>query len=132
MSDLAVVPQLLQWWIFLSNDGQTTKYISDDRSSLRFPAAGVARIHAQPGSPVIRRCCLTGALLWEITRRVLIWYYAAISMVNVIYGSIAITVVALLSIEVVVVILLLGTQVIAELERKPNESDGEAESGFET
>lgn len=75
---------------------------------------------------------ITAAVLWEITRRVLIWYYAAISMVNVIYGSIAITVVALLSIEVVVLILLLGAQVIAELERKPAESTGEEQTGFET
>jgi YihY family inner membrane protein len=62
---------------------------------------------------------ITAAVLWEITRRVLIWYYAAISMVNVIYGSIALTVVALLSIEVVVVIMLLGAQVIAELSANP-------------
>jgi YihY family inner membrane protein len=75
---------------------------------------------------------VTAAILWEITRRVLIWYYAAVSMVNVIYGSIAITVVALLSIEVVAVIMLLGAQVIAELERKPDESAGEEQSGFET
>jgi YihY family inner membrane protein len=68
---------------------------------------------------------MTATVLWEITRRVLIWYYAAISMVNVIYGSIAITVVALLSIEVVVLILLLGAQVIAELEHKPEASAGE-------
>ena len=59
---------------------------------------------------------ITAALLWEVTRRVLIWYYGAVSMVNVIYGSIAITVVALLSIEFVTLILLLGAQVIAELE----------------
>jgi YihY family inner membrane protein len=64
---------------------------------------------------------LAAALLWEITRRVLVWYYAAISMVNVIYGSISITVVALLSIEVVMIILLLGAQVIAELEDKKGE-----------
>ncbi len=63
---------------------------------------------------------ITAALLWEITRRVLIWYYAVISIVNVIYGSIATTVVALLSIEVVAVILLLGAQVIAELEYNPD------------
>lgn len=62
---------------------------------------------------------VTATVLWEITRRVLVWYYATVSMVNVIYGSIAITVVALLSIEVVTIILLLGAQVIAELERKP-------------
>ena len=75
---------------------------------------------------------ISAAVLWEITRRVLIWYYAAVSMVNVIYGSIAITVVALLSIEFVAVILLLGAQVIAELERKPDDSAGEEQSGFET
>lgn len=67
---------------------------------------------------------IIAALLWEITRRVLIWYYAAVSMVNVIYGSIAITVVALLSIEVVCIILLLGAQVIAELGHKADESSG--------
>ena len=61
---------------------------------------------------------ITATVLWEITRRVLVWYYAAVSVVNVIYGSIAITVVALLSIEVVAIILLLGAQVIAELEHK--------------
>ena len=64
---------------------------------------------------------LAAALLWEITRRVLVWYYAVVSMVNVIYGSISITVVALLSIEVVMIILLLGAQVIAELEDKIGE-----------
>lgn len=58
---------------------------------------------------------ITAAVLWEITRRALIWYYAAVTMVNVIYGTIAITVVALLSIQVVAVILLLGAQVIVEL-----------------
>jgi YihY family inner membrane protein len=72
---------------------------------------------------------ITAAFLWEITRRGLIWYYATVKMVNVIYGSIAITVVALISIEVVAIILLLGAQVIAELERQP---DGDELSGFET
>jgi YihY family inner membrane protein len=75
---------------------------------------------------------ITAAVLWELTRRVLFWYYAAVSMVNVIYGSIAITVVALLSIEVVAVILLLGAQVIAELEPKTDESAREELPGFET
>jgi len=74
---------------------------------------------------------ITAAFLWEITRRVLIWYYSAISVVNIIYGSIAITVVALLSVEVVVIILLLGAQVIAELERKASESVEEERSVFE-
>jgi len=75
---------------------------------------------------------ITAAVLWELTRRVVIWYYAAVSMVNIIYGSIAITVVALLSIDVIAVILLLGAQVIADLERKTDESAQEELSGFET
>ncbi|MGE5842731.1 MAG: YihY/virulence factor BrkB family protein, partial [Deltaproteobacteria bacterium] len=75
---------------------------------------------------------MTATILWEFTRRVLVWYYAVISMVNLIYGSIATVVVALLSIEAVALILLLGAQVIAELERKPEELTEEKQSGFET
>jgi hypothetical protein len=41
-------------------------------------------------------------------------------------------VVALLSVEAVALILLLGAQVIAELERNPEELTGEKRSGFET
>ena len=75
---------------------------------------------------------LTATVLWEITRRVLIWYYATVSMVNIIYGSIAITVVALISIEVVAVILLLGAQVIVELERKTDKLTEEKNLGIKT
>ncbi|MEQ8204304.1 MAG: YihY/virulence factor BrkB family protein [Smithellaceae bacterium] len=73
---------------------------------------------------------IAATILWEITRRVLIWYYAVISMVNLIYGSIAIAVVTLLSIEVVATILLLGAQVIAELGYKADELTKEDRSGF--
>ncbi len=75
---------------------------------------------------------ITATILWEITRRVLVWYYSVISMVNLIYGSFATAVVALLSIEAVALILLLGAQVIAELERKTDELTKEKLSGFET
>jgi len=75
---------------------------------------------------------MTATILWEITRRVLIWYYAVMSMVNLIYGSFATVVVALLSIEVIALILLFGAQVIAELERKPDELTEQNQSGFET
>lgn len=68
---------------------------------------------------------VTAALLWEITRRIMVWYYATVSMINVIYGSITLTIVALLSIEVIAIILLLGAQVIAELERLPDDAEGE-------
>jgi YihY family inner membrane protein len=67
------------------------------------------------------RYALTGGIiatiLWEIIRHFLVWYYANISLVNVIYGSLATAVVALLSIEIAVIILLLGAQVISEFER---------------
>jgi uncharacterized BrkB/YihY/UPF0761 family membrane protein len=53
-------------------------------------------------------------------------------MVNLIYGSFATVVVALISIEAVALILLLGAQVIAELERKTDELTEESLSGFET
>ena len=75
---------------------------------------------------------ITASVLWEITRRVLIWYYASVSMINVIYGSITITVVALLSIEVVAIILLLGAQVIAELQHNTDEPIKVKQAGFET
>ena len=58
---------------------------------------------------------LTAMLLWEISRRVLVWYYGALSMVNLIYGPIALVIGALLSVEVAAIIVLLGAQVIAEL-----------------
>ncbi len=75
---------------------------------------------------------ITAAVLWEITRRVLVWYYAVVSVVNVIYGSITITVVALISIEVVAVILLLGAQVIAELEHSSDTVVKKGRSLFES
>jgi membrane protein len=61
---------------------------------------------------------VAATILWEITRHVLVWYYSTLSMVNVIYGSFATAVVALLITEVAALILLLGAQVIAELEHK--------------
>ncbi len=65
---------------------------------------------------------VTATILWEITRRVLVWYYSVLSMVNLIYGSFTTAVVALLTTEAAALILLLGAQVIAELERKTNKA----------
>jgi membrane protein len=75
---------------------------------------------------------IAATILWEITRRVLVWYYSVISMVNLIYGSFATAVVALLSTEAIALILLLGAQVIAELERRTDDTAKEKPSGFET
>ena len=60
---------------------------------------------------------VTAALLWEITRHVLVWYFSTLSLVNLVYGSFATTILILLSLEAAAIILLLGAQVIAEYER---------------
>mgnify|MGYP006195312517 FL=1 len=57
------------------------------------------------------------AILWEIVLRVLVWYFETISLVNVIYGSLTTVIVVLLSMEIAAVIILLGAQVIAEIEK---------------
>jgi membrane protein len=92
---------------------------------LVMPGVRIAFRHALIGG-------MTATILWEITRSILVWYYAHLSLVNLIYGSIATVVVALLSVEAVALIILLGAQVIAELERKTDELTGERLSGFET
>jgi membrane protein len=59
----------------------------------------------------------TAALLWEITRHTLIWYFATLSQVRVVYGSLTTSIVVLLSLDIAAMVLLLGAQVIAEYER---------------
>ncbi|UCE88790.1 MAG: YihY/virulence factor BrkB family protein [Pseudomonadota bacterium] len=59
---------------------------------------------------------ITAALLWEGMRRVLVWYFASLSIVNVVYGTFATVIIILLSLEAAAVIFLLGAQVIAEYE----------------
>jgi membrane protein len=67
-----------------------------------------------------RRALIGGtaaALLWEITRHVLVWYFSTISQIQVVYGSLTTAIAVLLSVEVGAIVLLLGAQVIAEYER---------------
>jgi YihY family inner membrane protein len=59
----------------------------------------------------------TAAVLWEITRHVLVWYFATLSQVTVVYGSLTTAIVVLLSLEIAATLLLLGAQVISEFER---------------
>jgi YihY family inner membrane protein len=82
---------------------------------LVMPVGRISFRHALSGA-------VTATVLWEIIRRILVWYYSRLSLVNVIYGSLATTVVALLSIEVAVIILLLGAQVISEFDRRQYEA----------
>lgn len=65
---------------------------------------------------------ITAALLWEITRHILVWYFSTLSLVNVVYGAFATVIIILLSLEAAAIILLLGAQVIAEYERIGNDS----------
>lgn len=92
---------------------------------LVMPVGGISIRHALIGG-------LTAALLWELTRHFLVWYFSTLSLVNVIYGSMASAVVVLLSFEAAALILLFGAQVIAELERCSLNHPEEASRGFQT
>ncbi len=61
---------------------------------------------------------IAAAVMWEIARHLLIWYFSTLSLVNLVYGSLATAIVTLLSLEVAGMILLLGAQVIATYERR--------------
>lgn len=77
---------------------------------LVMPVGRLALRHALIGG-------VTAALLWEMTRHALVWYFSTLSLVNLVYGSFAAAIVILLSLEAAAIILLLGAQVIAEYER---------------
>ena len=74
-----------------------------------------------PAGRLDLRHALIGAvaavLLWELTRHVLVWYFATLSQVGVVYGSMTTTIVVLLSLELGATLVLLGAQVISEYER---------------
>ncbi len=92
---------------------------------LVMPVGRIAFRHALIGG-------VTAAILWELTRHVLVWYFSRLSIVNVVYGSLATAVVALLSFEIAAIIVLLGAQVIAEFERSQEMQHAQGESGFQT
>jgi len=77
---------------------------------LVMPVGKIALRHALVGG-------LVAAVLWELTRHLLVWYFSTLSFVNVVYGSLATAVIVLLSFEAAALILLFGAQVIAEFER---------------
>jgi YihY family inner membrane protein len=64
---------------------------------------------------------VTAALLWEIARHVLVWYFSTLSQVNLVYGSMATAIVVMFSLEIGATLLLFGAQVIAEYERAGRE-----------
>ncbi|MEO8936616.1 MAG: YihY/virulence factor BrkB family protein [Burkholderiaceae bacterium] len=60
---------------------------------------------------------VTAALLWEITRHALVWYFSTLSQVSVVYGSLTTAIVVLFSLEIAATLVLFGAQVIAQYER---------------
>ncbi len=60
---------------------------------------------------------VTAAVLWELTRHALLWYFATLSQMNLVYGSLTTAIALLLSLEMAATLLLLGAQVISEYER---------------
>lgn len=88
---------------------------------LVLPAGRISPRHALVGG-------IVAGVLWEFARHILIWYFSTLSLVNIIYGSLATAVVALLSLEIAALIFLFGAQIIAEFER----CSAEAPVEFET
>jgi uncharacterized BrkB/YihY/UPF0761 family membrane protein len=68
------------------------------------------------GTGLLLVTIISGALQ-VVGRDVLAWYVTKLSMVNVVYGSLATSIGVLLSLEAAALVLLVGAQVIAELER---------------
>ncbi len=72
-----------------------------------------------PGIKVRLRDAVTAGFvataLWELTRRLMVWYFANVSTIGLVYGSLATVVITLFSAELAAIILLLGAQVLAEL-----------------
>jgi uncharacterized BrkB/YihY/UPF0761 family membrane protein len=55
---------------------------------------------------------------------VLVWYYASMSSIQLVYGSFTTAIIVLLSVEIAAILLLFGAQVIAEYERIRHEPIG--------
>jgi uncharacterized BrkB/YihY/UPF0761 family membrane protein len=71
----------------------------------------------RPSLPLALIGALAAALLWELSRHVLVWYFGTLSQIGTVYGSLTTAIAVLLSLEVAATLLLFGAQVIAEFER---------------
>jgi YihY family inner membrane protein len=85
-----------------------------------------AAYRVMPITEVSWRRALTGgvaaALLWDVLRRALMVYFSKISLVNVVYGSLATVIIALLTLEIGTLIILFGAQIISELQHSEEAS----------
>jgi membrane protein len=64
---------------------------------------------------------VSAAVLWELSRHLLVWYFATLSQIGTVYGSLTTAIAVLLSLELASTLLLLGAQVISEYERGATE-----------
>jgi membrane protein len=60
---------------------------------------------------------VAAALMWEVSRHVLVWYFTSLSQIGAVYGTLTTAIAVLLSLELAATLLLLGAQVISEYER---------------
>ena len=83
------------------------------------------------GRPSLQHALLgavTAALLWEVSRHLLVWYFTTLSQISTVYGSLTTAIAVLLSLELAATLLLLGAQVISEYERfDPSKVDAPAQ-----
>jgi membrane protein len=77
---------------------------------LVMPVGRPSLLHALMGASA-------ATILWELTRHVLVWYFATLSQIGTVYGSLTTSIVVLLSLELASTLLMFGAQVIAEYER---------------
>lgn len=77
---------------------------------------------------------LAATLLWELSRHALVWYFATLSQIGQVYGSLTTAIALLLSLELAATLMLLGAQLIAEFERLETGSGagGAAPEGLHT
>src|SRR5689334_25154928 len=72
------------------------------------------------------------AILWGISRHVLVWYFNTLSQVSTVYGNLTTAIVVLLSLEIAAIVLLFGAQIIAEYERIGSEPIERKPQGMRT
>ena len=77
---------------------------------LVMPVGRLSLLHALIGA-------VSATVLWELMRRMLLWYFATLSQIGAVYGSLTTAIVLLLALELASTLLMLGAQVIAEYER---------------
>ncbi|MCU7370760.1 YihY/virulence factor BrkB family protein [Paucibacter sp. O1-1] len=72
------------------------------------------------GRPSLRLAlfgAVAAALLWELSRHALVWYFGTLSQISTVYGSLTTSIAVLLSLELGATLMLFGAQLISEYER---------------